>query len=155
MHSHGNLPDTQGCSERVGAGRHHAPNVLPHGEFLTCKQAIQSVTYLKHSDHLFFAIYMQVRRKWRTLYDSQPRSFINEPSPVSAAPSKRMRSIHRDIAIPAAQRLVQWAMVEIARKQQAQLEFMRVVGTASTSSSLVAEVDSIAEADVSGNESDA
>ena len=103
-----------------------------------------------------YAVYLQVRRKWRTVYERHPRSFGNEPSPVPAAPSKRMRSLPREVAIPAAQQLVAWAIGQIAISQQEQLMFMASNGAApSASSSMIAEAESIPEADVSDADSDA
>ena len=97
---------------------------------------------------------MQMRRRWRTLYEKHPRSSDNEPSPVPAMPSKRMRTLHREVAIPAAQRFVLWAMDKIRREQEAYFAAMGANIAPSTTSSLIAEVESIAEADVSDAESD-
>lgn len=129
----------EGIAERGRDGRHHAGDVLSNGE-LTCKQAIAAVLHTP-SDDFAHAIYLQVRRKWRTLYESHPTSS-----------SKQMRTLPRNIAIPAANRFVLWAMRNIAQAQQDQLLFMSRHGI-EPSSSMIAEADQTAEADVSDAES--
>ena len=165
LHStNGKLHHAERSVERGRGERGYARDILPLGEqahqreneHLTCKQAIAAVLCPgPGSDHLAYAIYMQVRRKWRKLYESQPPSFANEPSIVPGSPSKRMRTLHRDIAIPAARNFVMWAMNEITRIQRAQQELMQAADPSSASSSVIAEVASMPEADVSDNESDA
>lgn len=50
---------------------------------------------------------------------------------------------------------VVWAMEEITRLQQTQLEFMQSVDPNCASSSVIAEVASMPEAEISDNDSDA
>lgn len=148
----GRVPDSEGFTGGGGSGHQHGADLLPHGE-LTCQQAIAAVLYDPSPDFVH-AIYMQVRRRWRTLYERHPRSFDNEPSPVPAAPSKRMRTLHRDVAIPAVQRFVRWAMEKQRREQEARFEAMGATVDPSAASSLIAEVESIVEADISDAESE-
>lgn len=155
-HRHGGFPDAQGYE---GGGS----NVLSHGERgaqedgLTCKQAISAILLpglddCHRRDFVAF-FYPLVRRKWRTLYESQPRSFANEPISNQVGPSKR--TLPRDIAIPTARRLVRWAIHDIKRRHEAQLLFMQAAGAPLPTPSLIAEIASIEDAAVSGDESDA
>lgn len=75
---------------------------------LTCKQAIRTVLD-SPSDALVFAIYMHVRKKWRYI--------CNQHDP-------NKRTLHSDIAVPLAQRLVLWGMNKISETQDAQLQQM-------------------------------
>jgi hypothetical protein len=133
---HGVLLDAERSIARNRARRHDDSHILSNGDplqFFSCKQAIFEVlkstmpkTSNKNIGYLAFAVYVQVRGKWRTVYNSQPRVYLNEPSgaplgvvapppPVVGQPSKRMRALPREIAIPAAERLVTWAMDRITQ----------------------------------------
>lgn len=152
--------DAERGAARGGAGRGHEGHLLPHGE-LTCKQAILEVLLstrppgARHGiDILALAVYLQVRRRWRTLYESHPRLFAHEPSAVPREASKLMRALPRDVAVPAAQRFVIWAMDRLTQLQLQQQQFMQAIGHGSANSSVIAEVDSMSEADVSDTESE-
>jgi hypothetical protein len=95
---------------------------VAQGGELTCKQAILEVLLAtlppdaRHDvDILAFAVYMQVRKRWRALY----KSHTHEPS------TKVTHALPRDIAVPAAQRFVIWAMDRITKLQLQQQQFMQ------------------------------
>jgi len=129
-----------------------------HSE-LTCKQAILEVLHStlppyarQNIDILAFEVYMQVRKRWRAMYESHCRLIAHVPPPMEA--SKLMRTLPRDVAVPAAQRFVVWAMDRLIKLQLQQKEFMQANGLNFENSTVIDEVDSIAEADVSDAESE-
>lgn len=117
-------------------------------EYVTCKQAIAAV--LKPgSDDLAYAIYMQVRKKWRKLCESEASS---------GSPFSTHNMLERDKGIAMMRKMVVWAMEEITRLQRSQLEFMQTLDSryANTryASSTITEVSLMGDATVSDTESE-
>lgn len=79
----------------------------------------------RHPDdtkNLASAVYLQVRKKWRALYNSHHRLSPHDPRETS----KIIRTLPRDVAVPAAQRFVIWAMDRLIQLHlQQQHQFMQ------------------------------
>lgn len=77
--------------------------------------------------------------------------FVNEPSALIGQPSKRMRTLPLEIALPTAERFVTWAMDRITQLQHDQHMFMQTSSSHThmadvTSSSVIADAD-VSDAD--------